>query len=133
MSRHAEPCLEAPPAAAAPASLFERVVDRIRLEERRLFFRRRALPGAIGAIASAVMAAWAVSGTLDQLSSGGAAAFLSLAYTDTDMVLAYGRDFLETALEALPVTGLIGVFSACFIGLLSYAALSSYEPRFQER
>ncbi|MEK9151913.1 MAG: hypothetical protein AAB692_00950 [Patescibacteria group bacterium] len=107
-----------------PTELLGRIYSRIDREERHRVWKRRIIPGAVGIIASMAAVVSSALAGVREISGQGSQTVFSLVFTDTDMVVRYGLDFLSTVAESLPVADILGVLTASFVALLSGAALA---------
>ncbi|MFA6603361.1 MAG: hypothetical protein WCT10_00800 [Patescibacteria group bacterium] len=105
-----------------PPALADRIISRIRREERLLAVQRRLILGSAGLLIAAPLAVLAMNKLMVDSAAAGVTSFLSLLATDADMVLNNFGIFSSALLEALPVTSLAGSLAAVSLTMLSLFA-----------
>lgn len=102
---------------APPAGLFEAVMERLAWERKAQSLKRRVALIGIATVALTALLAWIFSAARTAMTGSGNLEFLSLAFSDTRLVLANWSTFAASVLESLP-TGLLAAFltvSLCFL------------------
>lgn len=89
-----------------PAGLFDKIMCRIEKERKILTLRRRIIIFSIGLVGSAIAFIPALAYVRTGLVESGFSAFFSLIFSDTEIVLVYWKNFVQSLLETLPVAGL---------------------------
>jgi len=109
-----------------PADLFKKVMLRLAAEQRLSVIRQR-FAWAVVLLVVVLVAAIPVwrSFQLD-VSQSGFIQYLSLAYYDYQMVLAYWQDFSLTLLESIPIVSTVELLSVVFLIIAITRSLARY-------
>jgi uncharacterized metal-binding protein len=107
-----------------PAGLFERIMRRIQEEQRLLTLKRRVFVFSVGMMVSAAAFAPALKITEAELSASGFLRFLSLAFSDFEVITAYRQNFALTLLETIPAISLALLLAVIFVFLGSLKILA---------
>jgi len=97
-----------------PRGLFDKVMSRIHTEEK-IAKQRRLIFLSLIFVSSLVMLFPSFKMLKEGVAQSGFIQFLSLIFSDFDVVLAYWRNFALVLLEALPVAGLAAFLTSVFI------------------
>lgn len=89
-----------------PDGLFLKIMCRIEKEKKLLTLRRRIIIFSFGLVSSAVVFAITLGTVRDGFVESGFTSFFSLLFSDTEVVLTYWQNFVQSLLETLPVVGL---------------------------
>jgi hypothetical protein len=99
-----------------PTGLYERILARIKQEQRLLSLRRRLVIFAAVIMSSVVSFVFALQAARTAIWESGFAQFASLLFTDSTALVNYWQSFVLTLLEALPVMSIV----ACLITILIF-------------
>ncbi|TSC78965.1 MAG: hypothetical protein G01um101433_25 [Parcubacteria group bacterium Gr01-1014_33] len=105
-----------------PAGLFEKIIARIRKEERLLIIKKRILLFSSGVFVSAGACIPALIGFRQEFAESGFFQFLSLMFSDSAAIGAHWQDFLLAILESLPVMSISALLAIllAFLWMLKY-------------
>ncbi len=106
-----------------PAGLFDKIMYRIEKEKKILTLRRRIIIFSFGLIGSAVAFIPAFAHARSGFVESGFYSFFSLLFSDTEVVLTYWGNFLQSLLETLPVVGLAALLATVAVFLESLKML----------
>lgn len=111
------------PAPDPSGELYQKIILRLRREEKFLSLRKRMIIFSFGLIGSVIafLPAWQWLKT--GLVESGFTQFLSLFFSDTGIIAAYWQNFALTLLESLPVMSLAVFLTIAFIFLNSLKSL----------
>ena len=108
---------------APPQRLFQAILERVAWERKALSLKRRVTVFGIATVILTAALAWTFSAVRAAMTGSGNLEFLSLAFSDTRLVLANWSAFAYSVFESLPA-GLIAAFLAiAFLFMLSLRAL----------
>lgn len=99
-----------------PEGLLERIMARIKKEERVLLIKKVALFSA-AALGSLFALIPAFQYALQEFHQSGFYQYLSLLFSDSGVVLVYWKEFAMSLAESLPVLGILVFLSAVFVFL----------------
>ncbi len=102
-----------------PEGLFEKIMFRIREEQRLLILKKRLAFFSIGMMVSVVSFIPLFNLVQTELSKSGFLQFFSLLFSDFQVVAAYWQNFIMSLLEAIPAMSLALFLIAVFIFLQS--------------
>jgi hypothetical protein len=102
---------------AMPEGLVDGVLERIRIEEEYLKFRKAALFVLCGLCVSLLGLIWSLGHLIDGMARSGFSSIASLAYSDTSVVMQHWQDFAYSLLESLPVISMIIVLTSLVAAL----------------
>lgn len=106
-----------------PAGLFDKIMCRIEKEKNFLTLRRRIIIFSIGLIGSAITFIPAFAYARSGFVESGFYSFFSLIFSDTEIVLTYWENFLQSLLETLPAAGLAALLATVAVFLESLKML----------
>lgn len=106
-----------------PAGLFDKIMFRIEKEKNFLTLRRRIIIFSIGLIGSAIAFIPAFAYARSGFVESGFYSFFSLIFSDTEIVLTYWENFLQSLLETLPAAGLAALLATVAVFLESLKML----------
>jgi len=107
-----------------PEDLFDKIMCRIDREKKMLTARRRIIIFSVGLIGSMIAFVPALGAVRADLAKSGFATFFSLIFSDTEIVLAYWQNFVQSLLETLPVMGVVTLLAIAVIFLESLKLLT---------
>jgi len=102
--------------AQLPPGLYERVISRIRMEQRLLSLKRRLVIFSAILLGSTISFYFAFESAKSTILDSGFAEFASLIFTDAAGLANYWQNFVSTLLEALPVMSIV----ACLVTILVF-------------
>lgn len=102
-----------------PAGLFEKIIFRIRREQRLLTLKRRLMIFSFGMVISLAVFIPAFKMVQTEISESGFLQFFSLLFSDFGIITTYWRNFVLTLLETIPAMSLALLFATIFIFLES--------------
>ncbi len=102
-----------------PADLFARILNKIQRERRVALLRRRIAIFAVGVLSSLIAFVPALKMLEKGVSSSGFAYFLSLIFSDLQVITTYWQSFVMSLLETLPVSSLAAFLTVIFVFLAS--------------
>jgi hypothetical protein len=106
-----------------PVGLFEAVMARIAWELKALNLKRRVTFYGVATVTLAALLAVTFADVRTAMTGSGNLEFLSLAFTDTRMVLANWGSFIASVLESLPVGRLAAFLTVGLLFILTLRAL----------
>ena len=107
-----------------PAGLLDKILARIRYEERFASLKKRVAFWSLAVVGSLVAAVPAVRLLGAELAESGLPQTLYLLFSDTAAVIAYFGDFALSVVESLPVMGIAMVLSITLILLVALKMLA---------
>jgi hypothetical protein len=107
-----------------PFGLKERILKKIRQEQRLAIIKTRIVIFSVGLISSIFAFIPALNLLINELNRSGFTKFFSLISSDLSFVAEYWQIFSLSLLESLPVVGLIAFFGVIFVLLVSLKNLS---------
>jgi len=114
-------CLETPEPADG---LFDKILQRIRKEQRLSIFRRQLALFSIGVVGSSVALIPAFQMVQSELVASGFVEFFSLLFSDLGLVMAHWQNFVFALLESLPVMSIVAFLAVIFIFIESLKFLT---------
>jgi hypothetical protein len=106
-----------------PRGLLHAVLSRVAFEKRRQALKRKLAFHAVLTTALVAALAWSIVAAVSVMAGSGNLQYLSLAFTDTGIVLANWSMYATTVLESLPVGHLAELLSLTFVLLFASRAL----------
>jgi hypothetical protein len=105
---------------APPAGLLEGVLGRIAQERKAKALKRRLAWMALATLALSALLAWSFTAVSNAMAGSGNLQFLSLVFSDTQVVLSNGSAFAYSVLESLPAGRMAAflVVALCFALML---------------
>jgi len=97
-----------------PEGLFDKIMNRIRKEQRLSALRRRLIFSSLGLIASVAVFIPALKVVQRELYQSGFLQFVSLLFSDFEIIIVYWQNFVISLLESIPAMSLTIFFVAIF-------------------
>lgn len=107
-----------------PAGLFDRIMSRIREEQRLISLKRRVALFSIALAGSLVASVFAFGAVRAEFYQSGSAQFLSLVFSDSNILFVSWNDFALSILESLPALSIAAFLATAFVFLGSLRLLA---------